>query len=130
MTEIEFIKEKIVDVSELEIQKSYNEPDKVARIKLITNVGNITFKPFRYINESKMINGFKVKQRKRELLTITELPKNIWDLNEKLKKGLCKVKLSYFLWNKDVDGKVMVIRFMKEKHVNEMEFLEMEEKVE
>ena len=129
--EFEFISKKIVDVHEIEVQKAFRDPEKVRRILLKTNEGNISYRPFRYVDEKKEIHGFNVRQRKQEMLTIEELPKVLWELKDKLKSGagLCKVKLSYFLWNKEVDGQIIPIRFMKEKQVNEVEFVELEEKV-
>jgi len=131
MTEgFEFVKEKTVDVYELEVQKSFREADRILRVSLKTSEGNISYRPSRYVDECREIHGFKVRQKKQELLTIEELPKMLWELKERLQQGLCRVKLSYFLWNKEVDGKVNPIRFMKEKQINEMEFVEIEEKVE
>ena len=133
MTEgFEFVEGKILDVNEIEVEKSYRDEDRVFRVLLRTNDGVISYKPFRFVNEEKEIHGFKVKQRRKELLIMEELPRVLWEMKDRLKSGagICKVKLSYFLWNKEVDGKVIPIRFFREKQVNEMEFVEMEEKVE
>ena len=130
MTEgFEFVEDKVVDVNELEIQKSFKERDKVFRVLLRTNDGVITYKPFRKVDEEKEVHGFKVKQRKHELLTIEELPRILWELKEKLQTGVCKVKMNYFLWKKEVDEQIIPIRFMREKQINEIEFEEMEERV-
>ena len=37
---------------------------------------------------------------------------------------------SHFLWKKEVDGQIIPIRFMREKQINKIEFVEVEEKVE
>ena len=106
--------------------------DRVARVVFVTNEGNISFKPFRYVEEKKEMHGFTVKQKKQELLIMEELPRILWELKDRLKSGagLCKVKWSYFLWNKEIDGQIMPIRFVKEKQINEIEFINIEEKIE
>lgn len=129
MTETEYVKEKVIDIHELELQKSPQDIERISRVVFKTNEGFITYRPFLYVNELREINGFKVSQRKKESMAIGELPRKLWQLNEKLQAGMCRAKLSYFLWSKKVDNHVMPIRFMKEKQVNEMEFLDIEEKV-
>jgi hypothetical protein len=129
MTGTEFVKDKIVDIHELELQRSLQDGDKVSRVVLKTSEGSITYKPFRYVNEVRKVNGFKVSQSKKEAVNITELSKKLWQLNERLGTGMCRVKMSYFLWKKKLDNHVVLIRYMKEKQIEEIMFIEIEEKV-
>jgi hypothetical protein len=121
--------EKEIDIWEMEIQESYRDRDRVYRISLKTNEGPISYKPYRLVNEKKVIQGFKVKLKRKELLTVDELPLKLWELKDRMEKGICKVKLNYCLWIKEIDGKEIPIRFLREEQIEKMEFMEMEEKV-
>ena len=127
MTEVKEIKKRVMDVYELEIEDSLKEYGKIHRIVLKTNMGNITYRPYQYISESRKKGNFMVRQRKKILLGMDEISPMLWELNRKMKTGICKVKLSYFFWKKEKNRDP--IRFIKEKQIEEMVFINMEENV-
>ena len=129
MTEIKYVKEVEVDVHDIEIEKSWRDSRLVERVVFKTNIGNITFKPGKSIEKHSSSQGFTIKRRERQLVSIEELPRKLWDLNMKLQKGMCKIKLSYFLWQKIVDEKIIPIRFLRDNQVKIIQFLGIEEKV-
>lgn len=117
---------QVMDVFELEIEPSIKEPGKVHRIIFRTNIGNISYRPYKFEFENIYVDGSKVKQRKKARLMMSELSPMLWKLNKKLQAGICKIKLRYFFWKKD-DNEEPIL-FVKEKQIEEMEFREMEEK--
>jgi hypothetical protein len=118
---------QVMDVYELEIESSIKEPGKVHRIILKTNIGSISYRPYKFEFENTYVDGNKVKQRKKARLMMSELSPMLWKLNKKLQKGICKIKLRYFCWKKE--GREKPILFVREKQIEEMEFKEMEEKI-
>ncbi len=126
----EYVNGKIIDVSEVEVQVLPNDSEKISRIRLKTNEGFISFKPFREFDELRQVNGYKTRIRKRELLSMTDMPLKIYELNEAIgKRGMCKVKAFYTLWRKMVDNHLEIYRFMRDRDVDKLEILPVDEKV-
>ena len=125
MSEVKEIKNKEMDAYELEIEESRNEEGKIHRIVFKTNIGNISYRPYKYELKEVVYDGCKVNRRRKVLLGMDELSPMLWKLNRELQTGITKIKLSYFLWKKDD----RIIRFLREKQIEEMEFMEVEEKV-
>lgn len=126
MTEIKEV-DQVMDVFELEIEPSIKEPGKVHRIVFKTNIGNISYKPYKFEFENIYVDGSRIKQRKKALLMMSELSPMLWKLNKKLQTRICKIKLRYFCWKKEDREKPIL--FVREKQIEELEFREMEEKV-
>jgi hypothetical protein len=126
----EYVEGKRVDVNEVEIEMLPNDSSKIARIKLKTNEGIISFKPYREIEELSQVQGYKLRKKKQELLNLSEMPLQIHQINEAVKKqGLCKVKLFYTIWKKMVDNNLQVYRYMRNNDIEKLQILEMDEKI-
>ncbi len=128
--EFEYVENRELDISEIELESDRSQTDKIRRVVLQTNEGRITYKPRRMVEEKRKAQGFTVKGEVQEMLNINEIPNIFWDVNEALKKmGLCKVRISYTLWNKEVDGQVQSYRFMRDGDLDKLEIISIEEKV-
>jgi len=126
MQDVEYVKDKELDVQELELESDHGPFGRIVQVLLKTNEGPITYKPYKMVDQFGKVNGFNMKWKKQDLLEITELPEVLWELNSRLQRGICKVRLSYFVW---VDDGAQS-RFLKDKQLEEMEFIAIEEKVE
>ena len=63
----EYVDGKILDVNEIEIEIFSGDSGKIARIKLKTNEGVISYKPYKELDELSNVQGYKIRKRKREL---------------------------------------------------------------
>lgn len=123
-------KNQTVDVHELEIELNQGVYGPVRRVVLKSNLGPISYKPYRTTAEQGAVSGFNCKWPKREMLDLSELPPMLWELNNKLRTGICKLRIDYcVLTNGDEDDGRETL-FMKKRQVDGMVFLNIEERVE
>ena len=122
------LKNQVLDVHELELQNDQGKYDKIRRVLLKTNMGAIVYKPYRLVDDTGQVSGFKCTWRKKEPLDLSELPPMLWELNKRLETGVVKIRITYCVITDgdEEDGKETL--FMRMKHVNEMEFLDLEER--
>ena len=126
MQDVKYVKDKELDVQELELESDHGPYGRIVQVLLKTNEGPITYKPYKMVDQFGKLNGFNMKWKKQDLLEINELPEILWELNSRLQRGICKVRLSYFVW---VDNGKSESSFFRNKQVDEMEFVDIEEKV-
>ena len=125
------LKNQTVDVHELEIELNQGVYGPVRRVVLKTNVGPISYEPYRTIDERGDVNGFVCKWPRRELLDLGELPPMLWELNNRLKVGgILKLRIDYCIVTNGEDDSGKEMHFMKKKHVDGMEFLDIDEMLE
>ena len=126
MKDVKYERDKELDVHELEIESDHGPYGRVVQVLLKTNEGPITYKPHKMVEQFGRANGFNMRWKKKDLIEIGELPEILCKLNRKLQSGICKVKLSYFAW---IDDDEAQSKYLREKQVKEMEFIDIEEKV-
>ena len=72
------MKSQTVDVHELEIELDQGVYGPVRRVLLKTNLGPISYEPFRDTDERGDVNGFSFRWQRRELLDLSELSPMMW----------------------------------------------------
>jgi len=79
----------------------YNDGDEIKKIRFDTDTGEITWKP--KVSESDYVEG--IKRIKSRTMKISDLPEKLKDLGKTIaEKGKVKLKVSYMLMTKEVDG--------------------------
>jgi len=101
------INEKIVDITKIQLDKG--EDNAISRIKFIYDDGYISWKPT--IEKTSKIDGFE--QVTKEKMTMELIPLKLRDIAKKINENeVCKVKVQYLIFNKDVDGEPKTYRFL------------------
>ena len=117
-----------VIVSTVEVKTNQRNNQQIDKITLITNKGNITWKP--KCNKVEFQGGFKI---------INTVPMELDLLPPKLneiamacnEQGQCKVKIYYSYWETEQDGSLVTYRFItSQKTLDKWEIIKEEVKTE
>ena len=129
MADVRFVKDRIVCVRAMEIEHVCGCTGRIHRVLLKTSDGNVTYRPRRVVEKREEKEGHTEKWTEREPISLADLPPTLWELNKRLEGGVCKVKLSYFVWEAAIGDARTPVWFMREKQIHEIEFLPLEEKM-
>ena len=106
-SENEFVEKAEVVLKSIKLELGENQ--EIRRIRFITDKGDITWKPF--LMKTKWISGFDCTVK--ESMSFDDVPKKLkkW-ANEIQDEGQMKVKVSYAIFKKEVDGEMQQYRYI------------------
>lgn len=100
---------KDVEVTIKGVKLELWDEEKIKKIRFDTDRGDITWKP--KATASKIVGGFVIETS--EPMRYSEIPPKLADIGKKCQEnGSCKVKLTYFVFKKEVDGEEMTYRYI------------------
>lgn len=104
----EFVEKAEVVLKSIKLEIGDNQ--EIKRIRFVTDKGDITWKPFLF--KTKWMNGFDCTVK--ESMTFDDVPKKLkkW-ASEIQDEGMMKVRVSYAIFNKDVDGEMQQYRYIR-----------------
>ena len=116
--EFKVVKDKEVVIMGIELEMSRSEKTLIERIRFKANIGDITIKPTKPMEEYR--DGFKVIYE--SLWTLSDIPDNIRIISKIIQEqGKCKVQVSY---TKMTTIEKRVYRFTNNKWFKEWKALE------
>ena len=115
-----------------EVKFKQDKEGNLKKATLLTSKGQkITYSGKEYTTEVTELNGIPVEQDVTKPITMAEVPeklKKIFEIKAVIDiKQQCKVKLSYHIWNKDIDGEIESYRYIQKKQYEEMEIIDSSE---
>lgn len=125
--EKQFASERLKEITEVSFKK--DKDGFLKKAVLLTNKGEkITYSAKEYTTEISDMEGIKIEQDVSKPISMDEVKKKLAKFFEIQKvidnKQSCKVKLSYHIWNKEVDGDIESYRYMQNAQYKEMEILD------
>jgi hypothetical protein len=125
--EKEFASERELIITEVSLKK--DKENNLKKAVLLTNKGQkITYSGKEFTIEVSDMDGMKIEQDVAKPISMKEAKKKLSKYFEIQKvidnKQECKIKLSYHIWNKEVDGEVEKYRYIQNAQYKEMEILD------
>lgn len=124
-----YVKDKEVVITAVEVETANMSIDEVKKIRFVTNVGDITFKP--KVFTTKIINGLQVKHK--DFMKLSQIPDKIKEISQKcMQIGQVSMKVEYATFeSEDAEGQPAIYRYvMYQSQIDKWVFLDNETKEE